>query len=83
LQLETLIRLDVRADCEGTLHVLEANPKPDLKRPEGSRINLACAGLHQHGMNYEDLLLSLLTDTLSRHARRLDGIIFPAEQLVQ
>ncbi|MDN2584140.1 hypothetical protein [Aquibium sp. ELW1220] len=75
LQLRTLIRLDVRADSEGRLHVLEANPKPDLKRPEGPRISLACAGLHQHGMRYEDLLLSLIADTLSHNTHRIDGMI--------
>src|SRR5262245_39297130 len=33
LNLGSLIRLDVRADANGKLHVLEANPKPDLKKP--------------------------------------------------
>lgn len=83
LQLRTLIRLDVRADSEGRLHVLEANPKPDMKRPEGAKISLACAGLHQHGMRYEDLLLSLLVDTLSRHTHRFDQMIGQMETLVQ
>lgn len=83
LQLRTLIRLDVRADSEGRLHVLEANPKPDLKRPEGTKISLACAGLHQHGMRYEDLLLSLVADTLSRHAHRFDTMIGQVEIAVQ
>ena len=83
VQLRTLIRLDVRADLEGRLHVLEANPKPDLKRPEGAKISLACAGLHQHGMRYEDLLLSLVADTLSRHSHRFDALIGQAETSVQ
>jgi D-alanine-D-alanine ligase len=62
--LRTLVRLDVRADAEGRLHILEANPKPDLKRPQGSGISLVCAGLERHGMSYEDLVLSLLSDRL-------------------
>lgn len=82
MQLRTLIRLDVRADSEGRLHVLEANPKPDLKRPEGAKISLACAGLHQHGMNYEDLLVSLVADTLSRNLHRFDKIISQAEIMI-
>ena len=35
--LKTLVRLDVRADRNGKLFVLEANPKPDLKAPDGHR----------------------------------------------
>ena len=31
--LGALIRLDLRADKEGNMYILEANPKPDLKRP--------------------------------------------------
>jgi D-alanine-D-alanine ligase len=83
LQLRTLIRLDVRADSDGKLYVLEANPKPDLKRPEGVKASLACAGLYQHGMSYEDLLLSLLADTLSHYGHRFGNIINPSRQPVQ
>ncbi|WP_430463529.1 hypothetical protein [Tabrizicola sp.] len=82
LQLRTLIRLDVRADSEGRLHVIEANPKPDLKRPAGTMISLACAGLAQHGMTYEDLLLSLLVDTLSNHGERIPDTLGPDWQTV-
>lgn len=68
-QIRTLIRLDVRADTGGRLFILEANPKPDLKRPDGERVSLVCAGLEQHGMSYEDLLLSLLADRLDHYLR--------------
>jgi len=62
--LETLIRLDIRADDAGELFVLEANPKPDLKRPRGDTLSLVCAGLAEHGMSYDDLILSLFADRI-------------------
>jgi D-alanine-D-alanine ligase len=68
-QLRTLVRLDVRADAQGRMMILEANPKPDLKRPEGERLSLVCAGLAQHGMTYDDLILSLLADRLDHYLR--------------
>jgi D-alanine-D-alanine ligase len=63
--LGSLIRLDVRADAAGRLMVLEANLKPDLKRPSAAATSLVCAGLGEHGMNYDDLILSLLADRLN------------------
>ncbi|MGI9405280.1 MAG: hypothetical protein ACR2O4_02820 [Hyphomicrobiaceae bacterium] len=63
LDLETLIRLDVRADESGCLHILEANPKPDLKAPtEDGVTSLIVEGLMNCGMSYDDLILSLLSD---------------------
>jgi D-alanine-D-alanine ligase len=64
LDLETLVRLDLRADAAGRLHVLEANPKPDLAAPIADRTSLVCAGLPDHGMSYDDLVLGLLADRL-------------------
>lgn len=64
MSLEALIRLDVRADAVGKLHVLEANPKPDLKAPTKDVTSLVCAGLSRHGMSYDDLILSLFADRL-------------------
>lgn len=64
LDLETLIRLDLRADAAGRLYVLEANPKPDLAAPVAERTSLVCAGLVDHGMSYDDLILGLLADRL-------------------
>lgn len=58
--LETLVRLDLRSDAEGRLFVLEANPKPDLKAPSPGVTSLVSLGLAQHGMTYDDLILSLL-----------------------
>lgn len=64
LDLETLIRLDVRADAAGRLYVLEANPKPDLAAPVADKTSLVCAGLPLLGMSYDDLVLGLLADRL-------------------
>ncbi len=60
--LQTLVRLDVRADQNGRLHVLEANPKPDLAAPSATGTSLICAGLARYGMSYDDLILSVFAD---------------------
>jgi D-alanine-D-alanine ligase len=62
--LNCLIRLDLRADAQGALHILEANPKPDLKAPSSDSTSLICAGLDAIGLSYDDLILSLLADRL-------------------
>jgi D-alanine-D-alanine ligase len=62
LNLEALIRLDVRIDSEGVMEVLESNPKPDLVFPTPGRLSLVCAGLAAHGMSYDDLIFSLIAD---------------------
>lgn len=62
--IETLIRLDVRADDGGDLYVLEANPKPDLAAPVENRTSIVCAGLEREGMSYDDLVLSLIADRI-------------------
>jgi D-alanine-D-alanine ligase len=70
--LRSLIRLDLRADEMGKLHILEANPKPDLKRPSGAVTSLICEGLRDEQMDYSDLILTLLADRidfLTRHRR--------------
>ena len=64
MNLESLIRLDLRADAKGDLRVLEANPKPDLKRPVEQATNLVCVALPALGMDYDDLILSMLADRL-------------------
>lgn len=69
LGLRHLVRLDVREDASGHLHVLEANPKPDLKQPGEDVINLVCVGLAPMGMSYEDLILSLLAERLEHLLR--------------
>lgn len=62
--LETLIRLDVRADDDGDLYVLEANPKPDLAAADEERTSIVGAGLKDEGMTYDDLILSLIADRI-------------------
>jgi D-alanine-D-alanine ligase len=65
LAIETLVRLDVRADADGKLFVLETNPKPDLKAPsKDGGTNLIAAGLAAEGMSYDDLILSLFADRI-------------------
>lgn len=62
--LGSLIRLDLRADANGKLFVLEANPKPDLRKPTAGVTSIVSAGLFEAGMEYDDLILSLLADRL-------------------
>lgn len=68
--LQTLVRLDLRADKDGRIFVLEANPKPDLKLPDDTSTSLVCADLDHHGMTYDDLILSLFAN---RMASLLEG----------
>lgn len=58
----SIIRLDVRADEHGDLYILEANPKPDLKKPAAGVTSLIVGGLPELGMDYDDLILSLFAD---------------------
>ena len=62
--IETLIRLDVRADDRGDLYVLEANPKPDLAAPVENKTSIVCVGLKEEEMTYDDLILSLIADRI-------------------
>jgi D-alanine-D-alanine ligase len=62
--LSSLVRLDVRSDEKGQLYILEANPKPDLKKPANGVTSLISIGLPELGMDYDDLILSLLADRL-------------------
>ena len=64
MNIESLIRFDVRADQSGRLQILEANPKPDLKAPSREQTSLVAASLSAYGMSYDDLILSLLADRL-------------------
>lgn len=78
--LETLVRIDVRADAGGRMCILETNPKPDLKRPDGKVTSLVCTELEAHGMDYDDLILSLLADRLDMLMRRRPGA---AQQIIE
>jgi D-alanine-D-alanine ligase len=70
LNLSTLVRLDVRADADGVCCVLEANPKPDLKAAENGAINIVSLGLAEIDMTYDDLILSVFSDTLLQYVTR-------------
>jgi D-alanine-D-alanine ligase len=78
LDLKTLVRIDVRADEAGNLFVLEANPKPDLKKPNTGSTSLVSIGLPEQGMSYNDLVFGLLADRfqdlLSTNPKRLEHL---------
>jgi D-alanine-D-alanine ligase len=68
--LSSVVRLDLRADQDGVIHILEANPKPDLKAPGEGVMSLISAGLPGMGMSYDDLILSLFADRFDDLVRR-------------
>ena len=63
--LSSLVRLDLRESSRGELQLLEANPKPDLKRSSENVASITCAGLGQRGMSYADLIVSILADRIA------------------
>ena len=63
--LSSLVRLDLRESGDGELHLLEANPKPDLKRPSEHSASITCRGLAQRKMSYADLIVSILAEHLT------------------
>ena len=74
LNIETLVRLDVRADDAGDLFVLETNPKPDLKAPTNDGVtSLISIGLSGLGMTYDDLIMSLFADRVDALISRWRG----------
>lgn len=74
LNIETLVRLDVRADADGKLFVLETNPKPDLKAPSKDGVtSLIAMGLPAVGLTYDDLILSLFADRIDVLMSRMRG----------
>jgi D-alanine-D-alanine ligase len=64
LNLSTLVRVDIRADEKGDLYVLEANPKPDLKMPEGDEISLVSIGFKEYNLSYDDFIFSTLMNSV-------------------
>lgn len=76
--LSNLVRLDLRESCNGELQLLEANPKPDLKRSSEDVASITCAGLAQRGMSYADLIVSILADRITEllKTRKNDSGIF-------
>lgn len=65
LSLNGMIRADLRQGMDGTLYILEFNPKPDLRNSmqgEGSLIALGLAGAN---ISYDELILNQLLTSLS------------------
>ena len=62
--LQTLARITVRADADGHLHVLKMDPMPDIGVLGSEAENRVCAGLGEHGMVYDELVMSLLADRI-------------------
>jgi D-alanine-D-alanine ligase len=62
--IETLIRVDIRADENNKLNVLEVNPKPDLKKAEKSCSSLISLGLDRYNIRYHELILQLFANTI-------------------
>ncbi|GBC62573.1 D-alanyl-alanine synthetase [Desulfonema ishimotonii] len=81
--LKSLVRLDVRADEDGVLNVLEVNPKPDLKRAGNAVISLVTIGLGEHGMSYDDLILGLLADRLDYLLRHRNASVSHITELLR
>jgi D-alanine-D-alanine ligase len=80
--LDTLVRLDVRADATGRINVLEANPKPDLKAAENGTISLIGAGIERYGMTYDDLILSIFANRAAAFLDDEAGISDAVERLI-
>jgi D-alanine-D-alanine ligase len=65
LGLHSIVRVDLRMDHHGELHVLEANPKPDLKSPADDATSLVSLGLEQLGIDYDVMIINQLSNTLA------------------
>ena len=63
--LHNIIRVDLRMDKNLNLHVLEANPKPDLKAAEQGSVSLIALGLADEGVSYETMIVNQLINSLS------------------
>jgi len=59
-------RVDLRLDAEGRVYVIEANPNPQIARPEDFAASAAAAGLA-----YPALLQRILTTGLRWEPERL------------
>ena len=82
LGIESLIRLDLRMDQNGDIFILEANPKPDLKAPTDTVTSLISLGLAAEGMDYDDLIFSLLADRVDVLLAQGRGAADPIRALV-
>lgn len=84
LDLNYLIRMDLRTSRSGVIQVMEVNPKPDLKRPENGETSLVTLGLNEQNMTYADLIMSCLAGFLDSNLRfRPRALASMAEPLSQ
>ncbi|HEX7028619.1 MAG TPA: D-alanyl-alanine synthetase [Gammaproteobacteria bacterium] len=65
LSLNGMIRADLRQGLDGTLHVLEFNPKPDLRNSSQGKGSLIALGLAGSNIGYDELILNQLLVSLS------------------
>jgi len=65
MNLAALIRLDLRMGPDGELYVLGADPKPELAKPTSRKASIVCVGLGLCGMDYDDLILSLIAERIN------------------
>lgn len=83
MRLDSIVRIDLRRDAGGRMMVLEANPKPDLKRSDGRATSLVSAGLTEQGMSYEDLVHSILANRLADYFFRIPRAAPQLMEMVQ
>lgn len=61
------IRIDLRLDTNGSISILEANPKPDLKRPNPNETGLLAMALEDLHCSFDDYVLKIMVDWLDYH----------------
>lgn len=76
--ISSLIRLDMRADENGNVNILEVNPKPDLKRPDENVTSIVCLGLKEMGICYPDFITALLADRIDTLLSNGETNLFPS-----
>ncbi|PAJ75213.1 hypothetical protein CJF42_06065 [Pseudoalteromonas sp. NBT06-2] len=66
LNLKGLIRIDLRQDEVGKLHVLEANPKPDIIHSI-EKTSLLALGLSEVGISYDHFIVSQVANAVEHY----------------
>lgn len=65
LSLSGIIRADLRQGADGTMHIMEFNPKPDLRNTKEDVGSLIALGLTDSGISYDELILNQFLTSLS------------------
>lgn len=78
LALNYFVRLDVRADEDGAIGVLEMNHKPDLKFPSDRHFGILMNGAQALGISPDDMILSAIADFIaaSSKSHKPNGSLF-------